>query len=98
MRSIRQIFIFTSSFLFLFLSSMALASGHGDAGEMTGKIAGENLSGISLWIVNLYNDHRIVFAIVTLVSMGVIGMLIAYITEFFLKMFGMETTRIEHKE
>jgi hypothetical protein len=57
-----------------------------------------NLTGIRLWIVNLYNDERLLFAILVTVTMAVIGMSIALIADVILKLLGLEVTKIEHHE
>jgi len=101
MRSVKHIFLLTVEFLFLFFLSvlpLMAGGGHGDEGELTQKVSTEGLEGFNLWFVNLYNDDRLIFALVTLVIMGLVGITIAFVTEFFLKMFGLEVSKIEHKE
>ena len=101
MRSVKPILISTVSLLFLLLAASftMLAEGGGqNEAAITDKISTEGLSGLNQWFVTMYNDQRVLFAFVTLVTMGVIGMIIAFIAEYFLKMIGMETTRIDHKE
>jgi hypothetical protein len=62
------------------------------------KAALEGLSGIRLIFAKMYNENLLLYAIVCTVLMAVIGIAIAYVTDIFLKMMGMEVTKIEHKE
>jgi hypothetical protein len=56
------------------------------------------LEGIRLWLTNLYNDQRLFFALVVTLSMGLIGIIIAFVTDFILKLFGLEVGKIQHHE
>ncbi len=94
-------YLFVATFLFLLLSAaIVLIAGEPGLEEIAiaEKASTEGLSGISLWLVDLYNEQRTIFSIVTLLTMGLVGISIALITEIFLKMFGMEITKIEHNE
>ena len=57
-----------------------------------------NLSGINLFFANWYNDNMWVYAIIVTVLMGAVGGIIAFVTDIFLKMIGMEVHKIEHHE
>jgi hypothetical protein len=97
----KRIYLFLVSILLLLLSAAVLLIA-GEPGieeaEIAAKASTDGLSGISLWLVNLYNEQRVLFSIVTLLTMGIVGISIAFITEIFLKIFGMEVTKIEHNE
>lgn len=67
-------------------------------GYLEVKVDVSQLSGISLWLVNIYNDDRVVFAIIVTLAMATIGMSIALITDLILKALGLEVTKIEHHE
>ena len=67
-------------------------------GNLTTKVDIANLSGFNLWIVNLYNDERLVFAILVTVVMAVVGMTVAILADVVLKLFGLEVSKIEHHE
>ena len=82
----------------LFCPSYLFAGEKGNENAITNKVDTSNLSGISLWLVNLYNEERVVFALVVTLSMAVIGILIAKIADLVLKLVGFETTKIEHHE
>ena len=56
------------------------------------------LSGINYFFASWYNDNMWLYAIIVTVLMGVVGMLIALVTDIILKMIGMEVHKIEHHE
>ena len=56
------------------------------------------LTGINYFFAKWYNENLWVYAIIVTVLMGVMGMLIALVTDVFLKMIGMEVSKIEHHE
>jgi hypothetical protein len=83
---------------FLFADfSMLLAGGKAE-GELAIKVPTDNLSGISLWIVGLYNDDRALYSIIVLLTMAGIGIIIALIADFILKLLGLEVSKITHHE
>ncbi|MHB8069235.1 MAG: hypothetical protein ACYDIC_15195 [Desulfobaccales bacterium] len=57
-----------------------------------------NLSGINLFFARYYNDNLWAYAAITTVLMGTVGFAIALVTDVFLKMVGMEVSKIEHHE
>jgi len=57
-----------------------------------------NLSGINYMFAKWYNENMWLYALIVTVLMGVVGMLIALVTDIFLKMAGMEVSKIEHHE
>lgn len=62
------------------------------------KIDVTKLHSLSLWLTNLYNDERMMFAIVVTLSMALIGITIAFVADIILKIFGLEVTKIKHLE
>ena len=66
--------------------------------ELGKKIDLANLSGINFFFAHWYNDNLWVYAAITTVLMGLLGLTIALVTDIFLKMIGMETHKIEHHE
>lgn len=75
-----------------------LQAGGSNEAELAVKVSTDNLSGLNLWVVNIYNDNRLLLAFLTIVVMGVLGITVAYIAELFLKIFGLEVTKIKHME
>jgi ABC-type phosphate/phosphonate transport system permease subunit len=62
------------------------------------KVDVTKLSGINYFFASWYNDNMWLYALIVTVLMGVIGMLIALVTDIFLKIIGMEVHKIEHHE
>jgi hypothetical protein len=58
----------------------------------------EGLGFLNHFFAGWYNDNKMVFAIIVTVIMGVVGMLIALVTDVILKNIGMEVSKIEHHE
>ncbi|HKB86091.1 MAG TPA: hypothetical protein VKD08_07990 [Ignavibacteriaceae bacterium] len=76
------------------------------AGELGGKeqaalditIDTKDLTGINLWIVEMYNNDRTLYAIVVTMVMATLGSVMAFGTDLILKYFGMGVGRISHSE
>jgi len=62
------------------------------------KIDLAKLSGLNYFFASWYNDNMWLYAIMVTALMGVIGGLIALVTDIILKMIGMETHKMEHHE
>jgi hypothetical protein len=58
----------------------------------------DQLTGLNHFFASWYNDNMWIYAIMVTVIMGVIGLLIALVTDIILKMIGMEVHKIEHHE
>ncbi len=86
--------------IMLFMLNLAWASGEGlDMPEtMDRKVPLDDLTGIKLFFSQLYNDNLLIYAIICTVLMAVVGMVIAYITDFAMKMAGLEVEKISHEE
>ncbi len=56
------------------------------------------LTGLNYFFASWYNDNMWLYAIIVTVLMGVIGLMIALVTDIILKMIGMEVHKIEHHE
>ena len=92
--------VFILNFFLLSLPVLAWAADPGEKGADFSanqvKVAG--LSFINAFFAHWYNDSKLVFAIIVTVIMGVVGGLIAFVTDIFLKMIGMDVSKIEHHE
>lgn len=62
------------------------------------KIDLAKLTGLNYFFASWYNDNMWLYAIIVTALMGVIGLLIALVTDIILKMIGMEVHKIEHHE
>lgn len=58
----------------------------------------KDLTGINLWIAEMYNNDRTLYAIVVTLVMAMLGSIMAFGTDLVLKRFGMNVTRISHHE
>jgi hypothetical protein len=85
-------------FLLAVCSSLAFAEGAAKAELLEKKINLANLTGLNYFFASWYNDNMWLYAIMVTVIMGVIGLLIALVTDTILKMIGMEIHKIEHHE
>jgi ABC-type microcin C transport system permease subunit YejE len=89
------IYIFAGIFIIaiLFLSiypAVAFADGHEDASELEHKVDTENQSGINLLIATIYNENRLLFALVVTATMAVVGVIIGQIAGVFLRLVGLK--------
>ena len=69
-----------------------------ESGEFEHKVSTEGLSGINLLLVNLYNDQRLIYAILTTISMAIFGGFIALTVDFILARVGLTVSKMEHRE
>ncbi len=92
--------------ILLCLSSLRSGSNLTYGSEMGGKeesplnmvIDTKDLTGVNLWIAELYNDDKTLYAIVVTLVMASLGSIMAFGTDLILKRFGMNVTRISHHE
>lgn len=64
----------------------------------TRQVATAGLSAINLFFAGWYNDNKWVFAIIVTVIMGLIGGIIAFVTDIFLKAAGLDVSKMDHHE
>lgn len=57
-----------------------------------------NLSGINLFFAQWYNENMWVYALIVTALMGAVGGIIAFVTDIFLKMVGLDVSKMEHHE
>ena len=84
---------------FLLTVSSTLVWGAAEKAEaLEKKIDLAKLTGLNYFFASWYNDNMWLYAIMVTVIMGVIGLLIALVTDIILKMIGMDVHKIEHHE
>jgi len=84
---------------FLLTASSTLVWGAAEKAEaLEKKIDLAKLTGLNYFFASWYNDNMWLYALIVTVLMGVIGLLIALVTDVLLKMIGMEVHKIEHHE
>ena len=96
----KKLAVLMLNFLLLAMPALVWAAGPGEkAPDMAArqvKVAG--LSAINAFFAGWYNDNKMVFAIIVTVIMGVVGGIIALVTDIFLKIVGLDVSKIEHHE
>jgi hypothetical protein len=96
---LKRLWIIIFNLLLLGLPVLAWASGGGEkATKLERKVDLANLSGLNYLFASWYNDNIWLYAIIATVLMGVIGLIIALVTDIILKMIGLEVSKIEHHE
>ena len=95
--------IITLCLLFFVLSvaynnSFASEVGGKQETSLNKKVDTKNLSGINLWIAELYNNDRLMYAVVVVLVMAALGSIMAFGTDLVLKHFGINVSRISHSE
>lgn len=87
------------NFFFLAVSSnLAFAEGVAKAEPLQKTIDLAKLTGLNYFFASWYNDNMWLYAIMVTAIMGVIGLVIALVTDIILKMIGMEVHKMEHHE
>ena len=94
----KRLSVIIFNILLLGLPTLAWGAGPEKATALEKKVSLANLGGLNYFFAKWYNDNLWVYATIVTVLMGVIGMLIALVTDIFLKMIGMEVSKIEHHE
>jgi len=96
---VKRLYVIIFNLLLLGLPVLAWASGGGEkATQLERKVDLANLTGLNYIFASWYNDNIWLYASIVTVLMGVLGLLIALVTDVILKMIGMEVSKIEHHE
>ncbi len=98
--TLKRLWVIISSFFLLTVPSAMVwaAEGLEVPEELGKKVDLTNLTGLNHFFAKWYNDNLWVYAIMVTILMGVLGLLIALVTDVILKMIGMEVSKIEHHE
>ena len=94
----KRLWVIIFNLILLSLPSALVWAAAEKAEPLEKKVKLANLSGINLFFAQWYNDNMWLYALIVTVLMGVMGMLIALVTDIILKMIGMEVHKIEHHE
>ena len=86
-----------------FLVALPTLAWAADPGEKTADFATkqvkvEGLNAVNTFFATMYNTNKMTFAITVTVIMGVLGGIIAFVTDRILKVVGMDVSKIEHHE
>ncbi len=96
----KRVWVVIFNVLLLGLPLLAWAA---DPGEKTADFASkqvkvEGLNAVNYFFASTYNSSKMLFAIEVTVIMGVVGGIIAFVTDRILKVIGMDVSKIEHHE
>jgi hypothetical protein len=95
---LKRFLVLILNFFLLAVPSTLVWAAAEKAEALQKKIDVAKLSGLNYFFASWYNDNMWLYAIIVTVLMGVIGLLIALVTDIILKMIGMEVHKIEHHE
>jgi hypothetical protein len=95
---VKHYLVLIFNFFLLAVSSTLVWGAAEKAEALEKKIDVAKLTGLNYFFASWYNDNMWLYAIIVTVLMGVIGLLIALVTDVVLKMIGMEVHKIEHHE
>jgi len=97
---VKRYLVLIFNFFLLLLPSAMLWAGEGldVPEELQKKIDLTKLTGLNHFFASWYNDNMWLYAIMVTAIMGVVGLLIALVTDIILKMIGMEVHKMEHHE
>jgi sulfite exporter TauE/SafE len=90
--------IFCFLFTCIYCNSYAGDIGGKQEAAISKKIDTKDLSGINLWIAEMYNNDRILYAVLVTLVMAALGSIMAFGTDLILKYFGMGVSKISHSE
>ena len=96
----KRLWVILSNLCLLGLPSLVWAADPGEkvADMGTRQVATAGLSAINLFFAGWYNDNKWVFAIIVTVIMGLMGGIIAFVTDIFLKAVGLDVSKMDHHE
>ena len=72
------------------LAPTVIAGEHGEDGKLEHVVTTDNKTGISLFLADLYNNHRFLYSLFVTMTMAILGMVVALVTEVGLKLLGVK--------
>jgi hypothetical protein len=75
--------------IWLLGSAASFAGEHEEAGNFEHVVNTDGLSGINLFLATLYNEHRLAYAVVVTLVMAALGILVAFVTDYLLRIIGL---------
>jgi hypothetical protein len=98
LKKIITLIVFCLLFTIIYSNSYAGEIGGKQEAEISKKIDTKDLSGINLWIAEMYNNDRLLYAVVVTLVMAALGSIMAFGADLILKYFGMNVSKISHSE
>jgi hypothetical protein len=68
--------------------TVSAGGGHGESAEISDTVDTTGKSGVSLFLADLYNDHRLLYALLVTATMAILGMIVAQVAEIILRAVG----------
>ena len=96
--TLKRLIVIILNFALLTLSANLVWAAGEKAEALEKKVRLEGLSSLNYFFAKWYNDNLWIYATIVTVLMAVVGMLIALVTDIFLKAIGLQVSKIEHHE
>ncbi|MEP0829157.1 MAG: hypothetical protein HRF51_11605 [bacterium] len=74
--------------ILLFPLILSAGDDHEEGGDLDYVVPTDNLSGLSLFLADLYNEHRLLYALIVTATMALLGILVALVTDYLLRLIG----------
>jgi hypothetical protein len=94
----RLLLCLTAAVLFALPTRLTASEGLDVPEALQNTVSEDGLTGISLFFARAYNENPWLYAFYCTAVMAVVGVVIAFATDFILKAIGMEVHKIKHKE
>jgi hypothetical protein len=95
---LKRLLVILGNFLLLTLPATLIWAAVEKAVVLEKKVSLQGLNWVNYFFAKWYNDNLWVYAIIVTGLMGLVGGVIAVVTDVFLKAIGMEVSKIEHRE
>jgi hypothetical protein len=97
---LKRLWVIIINLLLLTAPALVWAAGPGEKVPDMGtrKVTTVGLSGMNMFFAGWYNDNKWIFAIIVTVIMGLMGAIIAFVTDIFLKAAGLDVSKMDHHE
>jgi hypothetical protein len=66
----------------------AAAGEHDEGGKLEHAVTTDGKTGVNLILAQLYNEHRLQYSLVVTLTMAILGIVVAQVTEWLLKLLG----------
>lgn len=74
--------------ILIFPLILSAGDDHEEGGNLDYVVPTDSLSGLSLFLADLYNEHRLLYALIVTATMALLGILVALITDYLLRLIG----------
>ena len=92
-RGLTELFVILCVAVCTFIPAALASDEHGEGGNLEHVVATDSLSGFSLFLADLYNEHRLLYALVVTATMALLGVMVALIADYVLRLVGFRKVR-----